>query len=61
MSSARILSIALFSLVALTHLLRLIMGWAVTIDGWVAPMWTSVIGVLVPGSLAVMLWKETQN
>jgi len=61
MSMARTLSIALFGLVALAHLLRLALGWEVTIDGWIAPMWVSIIGTLVPASLAVMLWKETAH
>lgn len=61
MSIARKLSIGLFALVAFTHLLRLLLGWEVIIDGWTSPMWISVIGVLVPASLAVMLWKETRN
>lgn len=61
MSTARTLSIALFGLVALAHLLRLVMGWEVIIDGWNSPMWISALGVLIPASLATMLWKETQN
>ena len=61
MSSARILSIALFGLVAIAHLLRLLMGWTVTVDSWLVPMWVSVIGTLVPAGLAVMLWKESGN
>lgn len=61
MSTARTLSIALFSLVALAHLLRMLMGWEVIIDSWVTPMWISAIGVLVPSSLAAMLWKEARD
>ncbi len=54
-----LLGIVVFSLVAVAHLLRLLMGWQVTIDGWVAPMWSSVIGVLLPGTIAYLLWKES--
>lgn len=61
MSSARTLSIALFGLVAIAHAMRLLMGWAVTIDSWLVPMWVSVVGTLVPAGLAVSLWKESSN
>lgn len=54
-----LLGIVVFSLVAVAHLLRLLMGWQVSIDGWIAPMWSSVIGVLLPGSIAYLLWKES--
>ncbi len=30
---------AIFALVALLHLLRLVMGWSVVIDSWTVPMW----------------------
>lgn len=58
MSMARTLSIVLFALVALAHLLRLALGWQVTVDAMVIPMWVSIAGTLVPAALAVMLWKE---
>lgn len=58
MKIGSLLSIVLFSLVALVHLLRLVSGWEVIIDGWVAPMWSSALGVLIPGTLAFLLWKE---
>lgn len=58
MSMARTLSIVLFTLVALAHLLRLALGWQVTVDAMVIPMWVSIAGTLVPAALAVMLWKE---
>ncbi len=60
MKIGSLLSIVLFSLVALVHLLRLIFGWEVLVEGEVTPMWVSVLGVLVPASLAVMLWREAR-
>lgn len=60
MKTGSLLGIIVFSLVAIAHLLRLLLGWQATIDGWLAPMWTSVIGVLVPGGIAFMLWKESR-
>jgi hypothetical protein len=37
----------IFGVVAIAHFLRLVFGWSVAVNGWVAPMWISWIGVLV--------------
>jgi hypothetical protein len=50
-----------FAVVALLHLLRLLQGWEVTIDGVSVPDWVSVVGVVVPAALAVMLWREARK
>ena len=42
---------AIFALVALLHLLRLVMGWSVVIDSWTVPMWVSWVGLVVAGGL----------
>lgn len=42
----------IFLLVAVLHLLRLVWQWEVTIGGWHAPAWVSVISVLVAGFLS---------
>jgi len=52
------ISSALFAIVSLAHLLRLIYGWNMNIGGWVVPMWISWVGFVVPGVLAVMIWRE---
>jgi hypothetical protein len=43
---------AIFAVVALLHLLRLVMGWSVVIDSWTAPMWLSWLGLVVAGGLS---------
>ncbi len=43
---------AIFALVALLHLLRLVMGWSVVIDSWTVPMWVSWVGLVVAGGLS---------
>ena len=43
---------AVFSLVALLHLLRLVFHWEAVIGGWTAPMWLSWLGLAVAGYLA---------
>ena len=55
------ISISVFTLVALSHLLRLIFGWAMIVQGVSIPMWVSVVGVVVPAGLAIMLYREMKN
>ena len=54
------IAIVIFSLVAVLHVLRLIFGWEAVVNGMVIPMWVSVVGVLIAGGLAVMLWRESR-
>ena len=52
------LAVVVFSVVAAVHLLRLALGWAVTIDGLVVPMWVSVLGAVIAAAFAYALWRE---
>ena len=47
-----LISGALFAIVALAHVLRLLQGWEIVVAGWTVPMWVSVIGLIVTGLLA---------
>ena len=47
----------LFSLVALAHLLRLIYGMSVQIEGFAVPMLASWIGFVIPACLAVWAFR----
>ena len=51
----------LFALVALLHLLRLILGWVITVSGLVVPLWVSILGFLITAGLAIMLWREARE
>ncbi|HXF68083.1 MAG TPA: hypothetical protein VNK67_15475 [Burkholderiales bacterium] len=55
------LSVVVLALAAAAHLLRLAYGWDATINGTAVPMWVSVLGVLIPGALAVGLWRESRK
>ncbi len=55
------IAIVIFSLVAVLHVLRLIFGWQAVIDGLVIPMWVSVVGLIIAGGLAIMLWREAKG
>ena len=54
------IAILVLTLITLTHIHRPIFGWDVVIDGIVMPCWTSMIGTLISGSLAFLLWYETR-
>ena len=43
---------AIFAVVALAHLLRIVLGWSVVIGGWDVPMWVSWLGLIVAGGLS---------
>ncbi len=55
------ITVILFALLSLMHLLRLVLGWDLSIGGTLIPMWASALGVLIPGGLALMLWRETHS
>ena len=55
------IAIAVFTLVALVDLGRLLAGWEVIAVGFVVPIWWSAIGLVVAGGLALMLWREAHT
>jgi hypothetical protein len=53
------LAAAIFVIVSLTHLCRIVMGWDIVIAGHVVPMWVSIPGAVLFGALAYFLWHES--
>jgi hypothetical protein len=49
-----------FTLVALAQLLRVVLGWQVSVGGLVIPLWASAIVCLIAATLAVMVWRENR-
>ena len=49
-----------FALVALAHACRLVLGWTVVVAGCALPMWLSLAGLVVAGTLSVLLWREAR-
>lgn len=43
---------ALFLVVAVVHLVRIILGWQVEVAGWSVPFWVSWLAVLMAGALS---------
>jgi hypothetical protein len=56
-----VLSAILFAIVASAHLVRIVQGWEILVDGVSIPMWVSIVGMVVPGGLAIMLLKESKG
>lgn len=52
-------AVVVFTLVAVVHLLRIVMGWDVVVGGTVIPMWASYAGLIIAAGLAIMLWRES--
>ena len=48
------LAAAIFALIALLQLIRIVMGWSVTLNGVDAPFWASWIAVTVAGALSLV-------
>ena len=55
------IAVVVFSLVALLQLLRVILGWEVTVNGFAIPIWASVVALVVAAALATMLWREAHQ
>ena len=55
------IAVVVFSLIALLQLLRVALGWDVTVNGVLIPLWVSVIACVVAGTLAWMVWREART
>ena len=51
-------SAALFLVVAIAHLLRIIFGWPVEVGGLSIPFWASWLAVLVTAALAYFGFRQ---
>ena len=52
------IAVLVFSLVALLQLLRVALGWEVTVNGILIPPWASVIAAVVAAALAFKVSRE---
>lgn len=55
------IAVVIFTLVALMQLLRVVLGWVVTVNGLQVPFWASGIACVVAATLALMLWRENRR
>jgi len=54
------LAVIILALIALVHLYRLFAGWEVIVAGFPIPVWWSLFGLVIPGGLAFMVWRENK-
>ncbi len=55
------INLAVFSVIGLLHLLRLVLQWPAQIGGWTVPIWLSVVAVLASGLLVYFNGKHWQK
>jgi hypothetical protein len=48
---------AIFGIVALVHVLRLVFGWPAEVAGWNVPLWVSWAAIAVAGALCVWAFR----
>ena len=53
-----VVAVVILLLVSLLQLIRLVLGWAITIDGVAIPLWASGIAFVAAAGLAAMVWRE---
>ena len=56
-----VVAAAVLLLISLLQLLRLVLGWAITIDGVTIPLWASGVAFVVAAGLAAMVWRELRS
>jgi hypothetical protein len=54
------ITVVLLALIAVAQLLRFILGWEVTVNGLIVPVWPSGIVFVITAGLAVMVWREAR-
>ena len=52
---------AIFAVVALAHLARIVMDWSVIIGDWSIPMWVSWVALIVAGGLSLVGLRLSQR
>jgi len=55
------IAVVFLALIALAQATRFLLGWEVTIHGFVVSVWLSGIAFVVAGGLAAMLWRESRR
>ena len=55
------LAAAIFAVIALLQLIRIVMGWSITLNGIDVPFWASWIAVMVAGALSFVGFRATMR
>ena len=54
------ITVVLLFLIAAVQLLRFILGWEITVNGLIVPVWLSGIAFVITAGLAIMVWREAR-
>jgi hypothetical protein len=54
------LGAALFALIALAHFYRIVRPFEIVVAGSAVPQSASIVGLIIAGVLAFMLWRESR-
>jgi hypothetical protein len=55
------LAAAIFALIALLQLIRIVVGWSVTLNGFDVPFWASWIAVIAAGALSFLGFRAAMR
>jgi hypothetical protein len=56
-----LVAVVVFTIVAALQVLRVALGWEITINGLVIPPWASLVAAALAAVLAVMVWRENRT
>lgn len=55
------IAVVFLAVVCIAQILRLCLGWEVTVNGMTIPLWASDIAAVVTGGLSFLLWRESRT
>ena len=55
------LAAAIFALIAVLQLIRIVMGWSITFNGVTVPFWASWVAVIVTGALSFVGFRAVMR
>lgn len=61
MRFASLIAAVLLGLISVGHLLRLIFGVEMVIEGVTLPHWASIPGFIIPGAIALLLVRQERR
>jgi protein-S-isoprenylcysteine O-methyltransferase Ste14 len=61
MKTGTLLALIFLLFIALMHVLRLFLQIPVVAGGVTIPVWCSAFGVLIPGTIAWLLWRDNRR
>jgi hypothetical protein len=54
-------TVIFLALLAFVHVLRVALGWSVTVQGVDIPTWPSLVAIVIAAGLAYLLWQEAHS